>query len=507
MSMAKTAGKLLSWGLPASRRLCASSAPVVSTKVTETEALSEFRPLFRRLSALGATPGGSVEKTMKEWQREGKKVTAPELMSFIRQFRRYKSYKTALELMDWMESNGIKLSSSGHAVRLDLVAKSKGVEEAENYFANLPKIRRNHQTFGALLSVYCQRKMPDKAISLYDKMRELNISRNTLTYNNLMALHMKLGSPEKIHSLYEEMKASSVPPDVFTHCHLMNSFASMNDIDSVESFGREIEKNFQGSLNWRMYTNMASHFIAAGRIEKAESSLKKVEETMDVRDRECYHYLITMYAGVGNLAEVTRIWKFLKVSFTKTTNKSFMVMFHACIKLDEMDTLKQCYDEWKCNCLCFDIRLPCIAMAAYLRKDMVKEVEYILDNVMERGYGNGIFSWGAFIGYHLRKKEMDLALKSLKFTACCRKQHQWSPKKELVKDFFVCFEEAKDVERAEALCKILKDINCVDMDVYEFLLRTYMAAGRKDCALRQRIEEDGFELSAETERLLERVTT
>lgn len=250
---------------------------------------------------------------------------------------------------------------------------------------------------------------------------------------------------------------------------------------------------------------MASHFITAGLFDKAEVALKKLEKLKDNRNRACYHCLISMYASIGNLAEVIRVWKFLKDSFAKTTNKSFLVMFHACIKLNEMDTLKQCYDEWKCICLSFDIRLPYIVMSAYLRNDMIEEAEYVLDNVIERGYGNDCFSWGTFIGFHLRKIEMDLALKSLKFATSCNKPHQWRPKKELVKEFLMYFEETKDVERAEELCRILKDVNDVDMDVYESLLRTYLAAGRKDSALRLRIEENGFELNSETEKLLERV--
>lgn len=98
MAMTKTAVRALSYGLLASRTLCVATMLEDSAAVTETSASPEFKPLYRRLSRLGAVPGGSVAETLKEWQGEGKKVTESQLLNFVRQFRRYKSYKTALEV-------------------------------------------------------------------------------------------------------------------------------------------------------------------------------------------------------------------------------------------------------------------------------------------------------------------------------------------------------------------------------------------------------------------------
>ncbi|KAG0501008.1 hypothetical protein HPP92_001080 [Vanilla planifolia] len=239
---------------------------------------------------------------MAEWMREGRRVTETELINFVRQFRRHKSYKVALELMEWMNgSGGIKLSSSSHAVHLDLITKFKGIDEAEKYFDNLTIFNQNHQTYGALLSGYCQEMMADKAIALYEKMQKLNFSHNTLTYNNLMMLYLKLGNAEKAPSLLQEMKAENISPDTFTYCLMMKSYATLNDIDSVERVVKEIEVDAKGSVSWFLYSNLASIFIEAGLVEKTKSALEKLEAVMDHHNRECYHYLISMHTGVGNL--------------------------------------------------------------------------------------------------------------------------------------------------------------------------------------------------------------
>lgn len=44
-----------------------------------------------------------------------------------------------MQLMDWMvNARGMNMSHTNHAIRLELIYKVRGLEAAENYFANLP---------------------------------------------------------------------------------------------------------------------------------------------------------------------------------------------------------------------------------------------------------------------------------------------------------------------------------------------------------------------------------
>ena len=67
------------------------------------------------------------------------------------------------------------------------------------------------------------------------------------------------------------------------------------------------------------------------------------------------------------------------------------------------------------------------------------------------------------------------------------------------------FEDAKDVDGAEALCKMLKKINCLDSRAYHSLLLTYIAAGKTAPEMQRRMEEDRIEMNCELEDLLKRV--
>lgn len=462
----------------------------------------EHKPLYRRLAVLGGDPKGSVEETMSEWLKEGRVVRESDLMSIVRELRRFKNYKIALEVTDWMENKRLEITFSSHALRLDLITKVRGVDMAERYFSSLPEPAKNQKTYGSLLNSYCQEKMEDEAIALFDKLKELNFS-STLAYNNIMTLYLKLGQLEKVLAYFEEMKAADISPDTITLGLLITCYGSRNDIASVERVMEEMKA--QVHLTWNTYCNLASCYNSAGLYKKTETALKKAEEVMNRRDRTPYNSLISLYAGAGNLADTVRLWKLLKASFPRTNNLSYHNMFHALIRLDNMDGLKQCFKEWDSVCVNYDVKLLNSVIDAYLRKDMIEEAESLRERGIEKGVGLDYRTLELFTDYYLGRNEMGSALECLEVINCSEKQCEWKPNKEKVNAFLKYFEEVKDVDGAEKFCQILKKLNCLDAEACESLIRAYVAADRKEPSLHQRIKEDGIEISSETKELLERV--
>ncbi|XVF22065.1 hypothetical protein REPUB_Repub12eG0142300 [Reevesia pubescens] len=81
--------------------------------------------------------------------------------------------------------------------------------------------------------------------------------------------------------------------------------------------------------------------------------------------------------------------------------------------------------------------------------------------------------------------------------------NNWSPSNpETTTAFFDYFMNEGDVNAAEEFCKILKNNNSLDSDAYHWLLKIYVAAGKVAPDIRQRLEDDGIELSQEIQDLL-----
>lgn len=504
----------LSWASAASRRLLSSSPAAIVESSAEIEGEKEapptkegekeFVPLYRRLSALGGAPTGSVFKEMNKWTREGRTTRAPELMKYVKDLRKYRRYKHALELMDWMvKVKGMNMSVANHSIRIDLMSKVKGIEAAEDYFSKLQEPAKKGPTYGALFNCYCFEKMPDKALALHDKMKELDLGSSSLLYNNLMSLYMKLEQPEKVPNIFQEMKANKLKPDTVTYCIVMRSYGSMNDVDSVEKVLHEMEGNKELVIHWNAYSTLASIYITAGDIKKAESALKKLEGLTDNRDREPFHYLISLYASIGNLEDVNRMWKSLKTTFDKCINMSYIIMLQALNKLDNLEELRRVYDEWEAVYVAYDVRPTNVVISGYLRNGMIDEANSLYAKTKEKEGELDLRTCDLFMGYYLKKKEMSSALKWLKVGSGIDKGAEWKFDSEGVSLFLQDFENAKDVNGLEKFCKILKKYGCLDASAYESLIRTYAAAGKSDASLRQRIEEEKIELNPESKKLLD----
>ncbi|XBI44852.1 hypothetical protein VPH35_109456 [Triticum aestivum] len=99
---------------------------------------------------------------MTKYLRERRPLSEYQIVAYIRKLRKFKRHACALELMDWMEARGAKLTPGHQALRLDLVSKVHGIQAAEEYFWSLPDILKSRKTFSCLLNRYGEHGMAFK---------------------------------------------------------------------------------------------------------------------------------------------------------------------------------------------------------------------------------------------------------------------------------------------------------------------------------------------------------
>nr|GFC53410.1 pentatricopeptide repeat-containing protein At1g60770 [Tanacetum cinerariifolium] len=188
-----------------------------------------------------------------------------------------------------MAERGMNKTVSDQAVHIDLIAKTRGISAAEAYFIDLPEQSKNHFTYGPLLNHYCKELMTDKAESMFEKMKELNLSLTSIHYNCMMTLYEKTGQPERIPEFIMEMKAADVKFDTLTYNIWMRANAEMNDISGVERRDDEV------TADWTTYSNLASIYIDSGLTSKAENALKELEKKNFRKNLSAFQHLITLY--------------------------------------------------------------------------------------------------------------------------------------------------------------------------------------------------------------------
>ncbi|CBI33242.3 unnamed protein product, partial [Vitis vinifera] len=232
--------------------------------------------LYNKISPLG-DPNTSVVPELDNWVQNGNKVWVAELQRIIHDLRKRKRFSQALEISEWMSKKGIcAFSPTEHAVQLDLIGRVRGFLSAESYFNSLQNHDKTDKTYGALLNCYVRQRQTDKSLSHLQKMKEMGFASSPLTYNDIMCLYTNVGQHEKVPDVLTEMKQSNVYPDNFSYRICINSYGAQSDIQGMENV------------------------------------LKEMERQPHIRDGLGYNHLISLYASLGNKAEVLRLWSLEK---------------------------------------------------------------------------------------------------------------------------------------------------------------------------------------------------
>ncbi|KAF5746576.1 hypothetical protein HS088_TW06G00747 [Tripterygium wilfordii] len=359
---------------------------------------------------------------------------------------------------------------SDQAIHLDLVAKAQGIDAAESYFIDLPETSKNHLTYGALFNCYCKELMTEKAEALMEKMKELNLGLTSMHYNSLMTLYTKIDQPEKIPAIIQEMRSEYVMPD--------------------------------------SYTNLASIYADASLFEKAENALKELEKKNAHQDLSVYQFLITLYGCTGNLLEVYRIWRSLRLAFRKTSNISYLNMIQALVNLKDLPGAEKCFREWESGCSTYDIRIANVLIGAYAQKGFLEKAEEMKERARRRGAKSNAKTWELFLDYHLKDGNFKLAVDCIANAISTGRGNggKWVPSLGVIKTMMTHFEQEKDVDGAEGFLEILKKaVENLDAEVFESLIRTYAAAGRTSTMMHRRLKTEKVEVNEASKKLLEAI--
>ncbi|KAK4488559.1 hypothetical protein RD792_004323 [Penstemon davidsonii] len=430
----------------------------------EKRPMLNWSAIHKKISMLEDPNLGSAS-VLNQVENEGKRLSKWELSRVVKELRKFKRFKYALQVYEWMNNREerYRVTTSDTAIQLDLIAKVHGISIAEQYFFKLPDALKDKRIYGSLLNAYVRARMKEKAESLMDKMRTRGYAVHPLPFNVMMTLYMNLKDHEKIESLIAELKEKNIGLDIYSYNIWLSSCGSLEKMEQV-FIQMEMDPNI--NPNWTTFSTMATVYIKLDQIEKAEVCLRKIESRITGRDRLPFHYLISLYGSAGNKEAVYRVWNVYKSSFVNIPNLGYHAVISSLVRLDEIEGAEKIYNDWLTVKTFYDPRVGNLLLGSYVRKGLSEKVESFFDQMVEAGGKPNSMSWEILAENHLKNRRIDKALYCLQNAALADGSNNWKPKPVNVCLILKISEEECDVASKDALIEILRQVGCLEDVVY-----------------------------------------
>uniref|UniRef100_A0A803NH65 Pentatricopeptide repeat-containing protein n=1 Tax=Cannabis sativa TaxID=3483 RepID=A0A803NH65_CANSA len=437
---------------------CSISQVQSSTANFERRPPVKWIGIYKRISYMENPELGSGS-VLNQWEKEQKLISKGDLCRVIKELRKYKSFERALEVYDWMNSRAdrFRLSSSDVAIRLDLIAKVRGIDAAESLFLSLSETSKDKRMYGALLNVYARAKMKEKAESLFDQMRTLGHASHSIPFNVMMTLYMNLKEYEKVEFLVTEMVKKNIRLDIYSYNIWLSCCGSQGSADKMEEVFEQLTKDKALLPNWTTFSTMATMYIKMGQFGKAEEYLKELENKITGQNRIPYHYLLSLYGSVGNKEEIYRVWNVYKSIFPKVPNLAYQSIISSLLRIGDIEGAEKIYEEWLLVKSYYDPRIANLFMVYYTKNRNLEKALSFVDRVVEVGGKPNSGTWETLAEGHAGVKKIPEALTYWKKAFAADGSNNWRPKPVYVSAFLDLCEQENDLESKEVLVRLMRD--------------------------------------------------
>ncbi|KAK1375737.1 Pentatricopeptide repeat-containing protein, mitochondrial [Heracleum sosnowskyi] len=457
--------------------LCKTLNPssINSSRSTHFHKLSAYYSCSRRRSSYNAvendgdsfriSPVGdwrvSIVPILDHWIQEGRNVNKVMLQRITWELRKYRRYAHSLEVSEWMSDRMyLRLSPADMAIRLDLIYKVHGIDQALIYFNNITGQMKDVEVYGALLRCYAEEKSLERAEDVMQEIRALGLEMNTISYNVMLNLYCKTGNYEKAKSLMHEMEEKGIKKDKVTYSIQLTACSSSSDNEEIDLILQKIESDHELVLDWNTYIIAANVYMKLGCVDKALEMLEKAEGLILTcyKKNTGFNFLITQYSNLGNKAEVMRVWELYK-NVEKMNNSGYKRMIPSVLKFDDVKAAEDVFVEWESSQLTYDFRIPNFLIGYYCRKGLMGKAEALLDRAKRDGKPTPQ-TWYYFATGYIGSGQLPEAVEAMK-RAISKCQRGWKqPSTDILIACLEYLKKNKDVKEVEEFIRslVFKDI-------------------------------------------------
>ncbi|CAJ1915054.1 unnamed protein product [Sphenostylis stenocarpa] len=428
-------------------------------------------------------PVVSIHLALEKWLEEGNELKREEVSQAMVCLRRRKMFVKALKLSEWLESkNQFEFIQRDYASRLDLIAKTRGLHKAEFYIESIPESCSRDIMYGTLLANCVSQNSVKKAEEVFNKMKDLGIPVTVFACNQLLLLY-KRNDKKKIADVLLLMENENIKPSSLTYTILIDTKGQSRDIDAMDQIVDRMKA--QGiEPDIKTQAVLARHYITAGLKGKAETLLKQMEGENLKQDRWLSHILLPLYANLGKVDEVGRIWN---VCETNPRYDECLAAIEAWGKLNKVDEAEKVFEamikKWKLSS-----KTVSVLLKVYANNKMLMKGKDLIKRMGDSGCRIGPLTWDAIVKLYVRAGEVEKA------DSVLQKAAQQSQMKPIFSTYLTILEqyaERGDIHNAEKIFLRMKQADYPSKPkMYQVLMNAYINAKVPAYGIRDRLRAD-----------------
>ncbi|KAL8141281.1 hypothetical protein V2J09_007302 [Rumex salicifolius] len=430
---------------------CAAFKNTGTTGDYQARPVIRWKDIYNKVWLLENSETG-VSGVLNQCEIDGKTFQKYELFVFIKNLRKFRRYKYALQVFEWMSNRPERFdlfNSSDMAVKLDLIAKVHGVSTAEDFFTGIPDDKKERRLYGALLNAYVEVNSKDRAELLMDKMRKEGLASYPLSFNRMMTMYMKLKEYNKVEEVISEMKRCKIRLDLYSYNIWLYARGSQGSITGLEEVFQEMKQDQNVFPDWTTFSSMATLYLRLGKLEKAKDCMRSLEKKLDGVNRSPYHYLLNLYGRVGEKEEVYRVWSMYKSNFETMVNWGYHSVIHSLVQVGDIEGAEHFYNEWFSVKSAYDARVSNVLLHWYVKEGHFEKVKSFFAH-MEQAGGKLIAStWEILAEYHIKQSRLPDALNCFRQA---KSTGYWKPRPAKLLAFLdLCEQESEETCKEEMM--------------------------------------------------------
>ncbi|KAG9144275.1 hypothetical protein Leryth_016929 [Lithospermum erythrorhizon] len=390
-----------------------------------------------------------------------------------------------------------QMTASDHAAYLQLIAKIKGLPEAEYYFDKLPDFISRKATCVPLLHAFVKEKSIDKAEALMSKICNSGLAVTPHSFNEMMKLYMATSQPEKVLSVIQLMKENQIHKNVLSYNLWMRACGETSGVESAEIVYKEMKTDKNVVLGWSSFCTLAEIYAKSGLVEQATVALRYAEDKMSLSSPLAYFFLITMYTSLDNKDEVLRLWMVVKGVKGRITCANYMSILVCFVKLGDIKEAEKIFLEWESQCKSYDVRVSNILLGAYARKGLMGKAESLHLRTLEMGGSPNFKTWEILMEGWIRCQRMDKVIHAMNRCFPNLKQCRWRPSPDILIAVAEYFEKTENFEDAAKYLQTIRSYGLASIPIYKSLLKMHLNANKPTKDILQLMLNDGIEMDDE----------